>query len=212
MMSFFPRVLSRILRPVLPLVLVVAFTACETTSGPALSVSLNVPPEKPPLDKADPSIPAPEVAFGGEPQRRNYTEHFDIPLSTVSPEKKGPLDAPFDFPLTRQERAQPGEPIHQLFPLNNRTGNLLFYRDVGIPRLNIEKLDENHIRIWARVLNRTPRDIRVHVTCMGREASSVDDRYDYEAIILSENVYRDFSFVMTGDESRRFTLAITGID
>lgn len=212
MMSYSPRILLRIIRVALPTLLMVTFTACETTSGPRSSAQLPVLPDRSTTHKAEPEVPAPEVVFGGERQSRNYLDHFDIPLSTVSPEKRGALDAPFDFPLTRQERAQPGEPVHQLFPLNNRTGNLLFYRDVGIPRLNIEKLDENHVRIWARVLNRTNRDIRVHVTCMGREATSADDRYDYEAIILSENVYRDFSFVMTGDESRRFTLAITGVD
>lgn len=165
----------------------------------------------PVLEAAKSNDLPPLVVFAGEERDRNFDPHFEIPLSTVSPERRGPVDAPFDFIRTRQQLSESGAEVGQVFPLNNRTGNLLFYRDVGIPQLTIEKLDEEHIRIWARVQNRTEDDIRVRVTCMGREAISTDDRYDYEAIIFRRNVYRDFSFVMTGDEARRFTLAITGV-
>ncbi len=188
---------------------VFSVTACQTTRIDTPDTAAVEIEEDDWSPEANP-IPVPRVVFSGQERTDNFEDRFEIPLTTVSEERKGAIDVPFEYlPLDRGASAEGIRQGEHIFPLNNRTGNLMFYREVGIPQLRIERLDDEHVRVWARVLNRTDRDIYVRVSLMGREATSMDDRYDYDAIIFRENVYRDFSFVMTGDESRRFTLYVT---
>lgn len=135
----------------------------------------------------------------------------DLPLQTMSPPRRGDVDLPFDFAnanarvgLLRNREGQPS-----IFPLNSTGGNVAFYQDVvGLPKLEVQELDDGRIRIWVRVLNRATRDIAVRVQCVAAFDEQHEERRAYDEVIFQRDVYRDFSFILDGPKDRRFTILV----
>jgi len=154
--------------------------------------------------------PEPSIWLDGFEVVDNYSEDVDMEMSSMSAQTYGPDDMPFTFEKTTMsdQRSVTSGRI-KVFPANNDTANLLFYREVGLPMLKVEQLDDGYVRIWLRVRNLVDQDIFINVTCEGQDINGrTRERYHYDTVIFQEDVFRDFTFVLRGDPSKRFSIIV----
>lgn len=181
-----------------------ALTGCETTPPPA-----PVEPTPAVVEVAPP--PAPPPAPEPVPVTPVIERSVDLPLQTISPPRVGDIEAPFDF-LNANARVglRDLDRDKSIFPLNSTGGNLGFYQDVvGVPKLEVQELEDGRIRIWVRVLNRASRDIKVRVQCLAPMDGNKEERRAFEDVIFQKDHFRDFSFILNGPKDRRFTILVS---
>jgi len=192
---------------------VLLLSGCESTqtnvsqTGTQTTPQTAAPTEVKPAEKK----PIPNIFVDGFEVVANYSEEVDMEMSSISEEIYGPDDTPFTFERTtvsEEQRSVTGGRI-KVFPANNQTANLIFYRDVGLPTLKVEQLDDEYIRIWLRVRNLKDEDIFINVSCQGQDSDGhTRESYHYDTVIFSQDVFRDFTFVLKGDPTKRFSIIV----
>ncbi|MDX2111505.1 MAG: hypothetical protein SFY80_14840 [Verrucomicrobiota bacterium] len=194
---------SRLIVLIAPLgLLMLGFSGCRTAPRPPartpVPVVQEVPPVfTPPIAKTEDSkAPVPtDLAFlpvstVSEPMTGSPT----IPFNEVSPEIRSKLDA-MDFKPS-------------VFPFNETGGGLAFNALVGIPRLEVQDLQDGRIRILARITNRATKDLRLYVGCEPTDSrDAIHERREQIGVLLAKDVFRDFSFIINGPVNRKFILS-----
>lgn len=133
-----------------------------------------------------------------------------LPEVWVSPPRQGPTDIPFsEEPMDIRERLRLLNFRPVIFPYHSSRGGLAFTKDVGVPKLELQELGDGRTRVWVRVQNIIAEDIVVQVSFEPTdERARPTDRLVLKDIILIEEVFRDFSFIMDGPTDRRFAVTI----
>lgn len=142
-----------------------------------------------------------------------WGESEDIPVATVSEPRRGATDSPFEeLPIQPLDRAgglgDDDMRNRVIFPLQHTGGSVAFCKQVGIPQLDVRELPDGRLIIWVRVMNVTPDDIRVEVQCRPNDDPNQRESFEFREIILARDVYRDFSFVISGPKERRFSILV----
>ncbi len=184
-----------------------SFLGCNTTSTEPTSYDvLESTPNKLVYDS-----PKAEIIINGENPIDQYVKSLSVDLSSISKPLIGSDNTPFTFEQSvTNQKGNPSFNGSEVYPPDNTTANLLFYKKVGLPLLKIEQLDSDFIRIWLRVRNLQEGDIFVSVKCEGSDDyGRIDEQYRYDEVIFQEDVFRDFTFVLRGDISKKFSIIVT---
>lgn len=131
-----------------------------------------------------------------------------LPFSTVSEPKKGDNTVPFDEvdPSVREKLREVNfKP--RVFPFHDTGGGLAFSSHVGVPKLEVQDLRDGRIRVFVRFQNIVDKDLRLFVTCEPTQGvNTQQERRQQLGILLAQEVFRDFSFIIDGPPDRKFVI------
>jgi len=156
-------------------------------------------------EKPSRPLPRPKVKLQGQASKK-------IPASTISNPRKWPPKASLPVSKPQKIKASSGQ-LRTHFPIHDTGGSLAFTKEVDIPRLGVDPIDDDTIRVWARVRNVLNKPVRVNIICSvnPRTLGDDDSHRSYNNILLPENTFCDVSFTLNGSINQRFTLTVLGL-
>lgn len=200
--------------PLLLSAVAIAFlTSCQT-----------VPQEQPTLPveddtmvfQAEVSLPESMLQEEEENQESTIEEEFVptpetlsfLPFSTVSEPKRGDNTIPFDeVDPTVKEKLREVKFKPRVFPFHDTGGGLAFSSHVGVPKLEVQDLRDGRIRVFVRFQNIVDKDLRLFVTCEPTQGyNTFQERRQQLGVLLAQDVFRDFSFIINGPPDRKFVI------
>lgn len=131
-----------------------------------------------------------------------------LPFTTVSEPRTGDNTVPFEeIDPSVKEKLREVNFRPRVFPFHDTGGGLAFSSHVGVPKLEVQDLQDGRIRVFVRFQNIVDKDLRLFVTCEPTQgANPYQERRQQLGILLVQDVFRDFSFIIDGPPDRKFVI------